>query len=246
MRYNAGMMPSWVDQRDHRVRYEWGPAGVEAVRSDVVVIVDVLRFTTAVDAAVSAGVAVHPHRWRDRSAGALAARVGAHLADGTDGAPSLSPASLVALGRGARVVLPSPNGSTCAALASGGGATVVAACLRNAAAVTTWLNARAATTVTVVACGERWHDGSLRPALEDHHGAGAVIAGLNGDRSPEAQAAAAVWRDAEGRVADVLRACSSGREQQQRGWADDLRYAEAVDASSAVPVLRDGAFVDGR
>lgn len=83
-------------------------------------------------------------------------------------------------------------------------------------------------------------------ALEDQLGAGAVIAGLDGDRSPEAQAAAAVWHGAGGRVADVLRACSSGREQQQRGWADDLRYAEAVDASSAVPVLRDGAFVDGR
>ncbi|HEX6418718.1 MAG TPA: 2-phosphosulfolactate phosphatase [Acidimicrobiales bacterium] len=240
------MMPSWVDQRHHRVRFEWGPAGVEAVRSDVVVIVDVLRFSTAVDAAVSAGVAVHPHRWRDPSAGALAARVGAHLADGTDGAPSLSPASLVGLGRGARVVLPSPNGSTCAALAAGAGATVVAACLRNAAAVSAWLNARATTTVTVVACGERWHDGSLRPALEDHLGAGAVIAGLDGDRSPEAQAAAAVWRDVEGRVGEALRACSSGREQQQRGWADDLRYAEAVNTSSAVPVLRDGAFVDGR
>jgi 2-phosphosulfolactate phosphatase len=239
------MTPSWVDQRDHRVRFEWGPAGVEAVRSDVVVIVDVLRFTTAVDAAVSAGVAVHPHRWRDPSAGELAARVGAHPADGTGGATSLSPASLVGLGRGARVVLPSPNGSTCAALAAGVGATVVAACLRNATAVSTWLNARAAT-VTVVACGERWHDGSLRPALEDHVGAGAVIAGLDGDRSPEAQAAAAVWHDAEGRVADVMRACSSGREQHQRGWADDLRYAEAVDASSAVPVLRDGAFVDAR
>lgn len=246
MRYNAGMTPSWVDQRDHRVRFEWGPAGVEAVRSDVVVIVDVLRFTTAVDVAVSAGVAVHPHRWRDPSAVLVAARVGAHLADGTDGAPSLSPASLVGLGRGARVVLPSPNGSTCAVLAADAGATVVAACLRNAAAVSTWLNARAPTTVTVVACGERWHDGSLRPALEDQLGAGAVIAGLDGDRSPEAQAAAAVWHGAGGRVADVLRACSSGREQQQRGWADDLRYAEAVDASSAVPVLRDGAFVDGR
>ena len=131
-------------------------------------------------------------------------------------------------------------------LAAGGGATVVAACLRNAAAVSAWLNARATTTVTVIACGERWHDGSLRPALEDHLGAGAVIAGLDGDRSPEAQAAAAVWRDVEGRVGEALRACSSGREQQQRGWADDLRYAEAVNASSRVPVLRDGAFVDGR
>ncbi|HEX6420946.1 MAG TPA: hypothetical protein VFZ77_20760 [Acidimicrobiales bacterium] len=98
--------------------------------------------------------------------------------------------------------------------------------------------------MTVIACGERWRDGSLRPALEDHLGAGAVISGLEGDRSPEAQAAAAVFHDARGRLPTVLRACASGREQVARGWEADLAHASALGVSSAVPVLRDGAFVD--
>jgi len=233
----------WVDQATARVRCEWGPAGVDAVPADVVVVIDVLRFTTAVDAAVSRGIAVHPYRWRDEGAARLAASVGAVLADGSPGAPSLSPGSLLDLPAGAAVVLPSPNGSTCATLAAEQGATVVAACLRNAAAVAAWLSTRSGT-VTVVACGERWPDGSLRPALEDLLGAGAVIDGLGGPRSPEADAAVAVWRACADRLPAVLAACSSGREQVERGWADDLAFAAAVGASACVPLLVDGAFTD--
>lgn len=240
---SEAMAPDWSDQASYDVRFEWGPAGVAALGGEVVVVIDVLRFTTAVDAAASQGVAVYPYRWRDESAAAFADGLGAELADGSDGRPSLSPISLLRLEPGARVVLPSPNGSTCAALGSEAGATVVAACLRNAAAVAAWLD-ESATTVTVIACGERWPDGSLRPALEDFLGAGAVIAGLTGTRSPEAQAAVAAWLETKDRISDVLASCSSGREQAQRGWTDDLRYAAQINASAAVPVLRDGAFVD--
>jgi 2-phosphosulfolactate phosphatase len=138
-------------------------------------------------------------------------------------------------------VLPSPNGSTCATLASEAGATVVAACLRNARAVSSWL-ARQSGSISVIACGERWPDGSLRPSLEDHLGAGAVLAGLGEDASPEARAAVVVWRDNEDRITEVMAACSSGRELLERGWDDDLRYASQVNASDAVPVLTNGAF----
>ncbi|MEO7573269.1 MAG: 2-phosphosulfolactate phosphatase [Acidimicrobiales bacterium] len=239
------MVPGWTDQGSYDVRFEWGPTGVEAVPAEIVVVIDVLRFTTAVDAAVSRGVAVHPHRWRDDSAATVAANLGAELADGSAGRPSLSPTSLLALSPGTRVVLPSPNGSTCAVMADEAGATVVAACLRNAAAVACWLNESGAS-VSVIACGERWHDGTLRPALEDLLGAGAVIAGLIGRRSPEAQAAAVAWLDTRDRIAELLAACSSGREMVERDWADDLAYALEVDVSETVPVLRDGAFVDAR
>lgn len=171
-----------------------GPAGLRAVMADHVVIVDVLRFTTAVDAAVAKGASVFPYRWTDRTAARFAAGVNAIVADGSDPAgPSLSPVRLSALHRNDRVVLPSPNGSTCATVAVGLGAkSVVAACLRNAQTVAKWLEKRPGT-VAVVACGEQWPDGSLRPALEDHLGAGAVVPALGGSRSPEAEAAAALW-----------------------------------------------------
>jgi 2-phosphosulfolactate phosphatase len=216
--------------------------GVEVVRAPYVVIVDVLRFTTAVDAAVSAGGSVYPYRWRDDSAANFATQVGATLAgDGDSGGPSLSPLGLSRLDPGARIVLPSPNGSTCAAIAAESGAEVVAACLRNAASVATWLNQRT-TEVTVVACGERWPDGTLRPALEDHLAAGAVLAHLDGRRSPEAQAAAALWAATQPDVAAAVRASASGQELLARGWDDDLDFAVNLDVSDTVPLLVDGAF----
>lgn len=240
------MAPGWANQGGFRVRLDWGPVGLEAVGGDVVVIVDVLRFTTAVDVAVSRGASVYPYRWRDASAKDFAVDVGAELADARNGGRlSLSPKSLFGLEPGAKVVLPSPNGSTCAAIASEAGATVVAACLRNADAIATWLNDRS-DTVAVIAGGERWQDGSLRPSLEDYLGAGAVIAPLNGEKSPEASAAAAAWREALPEIDAVLRSCASGRECAERGWDDDLDYAADVNASRSVPVLREGAFVDVR
>jgi 2-phosphosulfolactate phosphatase len=229
------------------VRFEWGVAGVEALAraGGVVVVVDVLRFTTAVDVAVGHGLRVQPYRWRDDSVTAFAASLEAVVADGDQGRPSLSPGSLRALAPGSRVVLPSPNGATCAAVAAEAGATVVAACLRNAAAVAGWLREQAAP-VAVIACGERWPDGALRPALEDLLGAGAVLSALPGAHSPEAQAATAAWHAARDRVPEVVAACSSGREQTVRGWSDDLHDAVQVDASPAVPLLLDGAFLDAR
>ncbi|MDY7100938.1 MAG: 2-phosphosulfolactate phosphatase [Actinomycetota bacterium] len=237
----------WLRQHEWDVRLEWGPVGAATVRSDAVVVIDVLRFTTAVDAAVGRGATVFPYRWKDGSAAGFAREVGAVLA-GPGGEPglSLSPISLLALGPGDRVVLPSPNGSTCAAVAAEHGAeVVVAACLRNATAVARWLDRqRAVRTVTVIAGGERWPDGTLRPALEDHLGAGAVVAALADTLSPEARAAADLWHATAPRVAAAIADCASGREQVARGWDGDLRYATEVDASATVPVLRDGAFVD--
>ena len=237
--------PEWGRQARWRVRFGWGPMGLRSVMAEHVAIVDVLRFSTAVDAAVAQGAFVFPYRWRDEAAARFAASVHAALADGSDPAgPSLSPLRLSALCPGDRVVLPSPNGSECAALGHELGATsVVAACLRNARAVAKWLDHQPGS-VAVIACGERWPDGSLRPALEDHLGAGALVSALAGPRSPEAEAAATLWAGLVPAVERLVRSSASGQELEARGWSDDLGYACQVNASSCVPVLRGGAFTN--
>jgi 2-phosphosulfolactate phosphatase len=237
----------WLTQRGHSVRFELGPAAGAALTGEICVVVDVLRFTTAVEAAVARGAAVYPYRWRNAgTAREFAESVGAVLATRDDGdGPSLSPSSMSSLPPGTSLVLPSPNGSTCSVVASEAGAQVAAGCLRNAAAVGAWAAAAAATAtrpVTVIACGERWPDGSLRPSLEDLLGAGAILSHLGGQPSPEARAAIAAFRDAEDEIPEIVRQCASGLELAVKNREADVEYAAQLDVSTVVPVLTGGAF----
>jgi len=118
----------------------------------------------------------------------------------------------------------------------------VAGCLRNAAAIASFVQTLGGP-VAVIACGERWPDGSLRPAWEDLVGAGAVIAHLPEPRSPEAESACAAFRRAESDLAAHLRSCSSGRELLDSGFAADIELAAAVGVSRCVPVLIDNVYV---
>ncbi len=186
---------------------------------------------------------------------------GEPLADGPAPPVSLSPASVAAAHGLTRLVLPSPNGSQISAGLADGGAQVLGGCLRNPTAVANWLARRLdgwpAGTVAVIAAGERWPDGSLRPAVEDLWGAGAVIAALAGQLtaadpaaggliplSPEAQAAVAAFRAVSGKLADALADCGSGRELVDMGFADDVAIAAELDGSSCVPLLSTDRFVN--
>ncbi len=240
-----------LDQHGFGVRLEWGRAGARLLvpGAAVVVVVDVLSFSTAVSIAVEHGAAVYPHRVRDATAGERARDVGALLANPRrDGpGPSLSPASLTALRAGDRLVLPSPNGAACSLLAAEAGATVVAGCLRNASAVARYARSLGGP-IAVVAAGELWPDGGLRPGIEDLLGAGAVVAALEADGadlrpSPEARLAAGAFAALRPGLAGTLAECASGRELIDRGFARDVELASEVDATSAVPVLVDEAFV---
>ena len=253
-------MTEWLTQSPYGVRFEWGLAGATALApsSSCMVIVDVLSFTTAVTVAVEAGMKVFPYPWRDETAAEFARQNQAELAVGrraasSDSPWSLSPAALRRAPFTPRLVLPSPNGSAISAAAASGQATVIAACLRNALAAGGWLAQRSLGTpgqpVTVIAAGERWPDGSLRPALEDLLGAGAVIAAMHdqgcGPLSPEAEAARACHET----TADPARAVTdsaSGRELAEGGFANDVAIATEIDSCRVTPVLAGQAFTAAR
>jgi 2-phosphosulfolactate phosphatase len=235
----------YFDQASYDIRCEWGLQGIEALRAetDVFIIVDVLSFSTCVDVAVSQGATVFPYRWKDDSVAAYADSLGAVAASARrrfEGGYSLSPGSLVSIPPGTRLVLPSPNGATLS-LATGDTPTL-AGCLRNARAVAATA-ARLGRRISLIPAGERWEDGSLRPALEDLAGAGAIAAHLPGSRSPEAEMAVAAWGMAADNLPATLLACGSGRELVERGFAPDVALAAAHDVSSAAPRLVAGAYV---
>jgi 2-phosphosulfolactate phosphatase len=170
------------EQPGFDARLEWAAEGalLLARACPVLVVVDVLRFTTAVEVAVAHGARVVPHRWPGR------------------GTSSLSPVSLLGVPPGTRL--------------------------------------------GVVAAGERRPDGSLRPAVEDLVGAGAILHALGGRPSPEARAAVAAFLDAAADLPATLAGCVSGRELAARGHAADLRLAAERDVGRVVPVLSGDAF----
>jgi 2-phosphosulfolactate phosphatase len=216
-------------QTSHRVRFDWGPTGAAAIAegADVAVVVDVMSFTTTLCVAVERGMTVLPYRWKDERAAAYAAERAAALAvgrlearsleDSGGSAVSLSPAAMARVSGVSRIVLPSPNGSSISFALAETGSTVVGACLRNRTAVADWVAARGGV-VAVVAAGERWPDGSLRPASEDLWGAGAVLALLpRDDLSPEARLAADAFLAIEASVVDAVHGCAS-RRTGAGGW----------------------------
>lgn len=225
---------------------EWGPAAAAtAPVGAVAVVIDVLSFSTTVSVAADLGIEVLPHPM-DGDAAGLAARERAVLAAPRGaGSLTLSPVSLRADSPvPPRLVLPSPNGSTLAHQLSNSGATVVAGCLRNAAAVAAWIRVHhPGSDVHLVAAGERWSDDTLRPAVEDLWGAGAVATHLPEDtwhRTPEAHAAAAAWHAAATVIDTELAASTSGQELSEAGFAGDV--AAEVDSTDRVPVLLGGRF----
>jgi 2-phosphosulfolactate phosphatase len=204
------------DQSDYQVRLEWGVDGLARLApSDVVVVVDVLRFSSTVTQAIERG-------------------------------------ETVALDAAAHAV--SLNGAAVAEAAAASAGTVLLGSLRNAAAVARTVMAIQhergdRTSIAVIACGERVSgepDALLRFAVEDLLGAGAVIdalADLGIDHSsPDAAVAGEGFRSLRGAARHLLTASGSGRELDAAGRSDEVLAAAAVDAASAVPVLRDGVF----
>ncbi len=245
-------------QLDAGVRFDWGPVAARHLHeaSGCLVIVDVLTFTTATTVATGRGMEVLPYHLGAPGLESFAADHGAELAvrrrEVSAAHPwSLSPGTLLRGPLAARLVLPSPNGSAIAAIAAESGGLALASCLRNSGAVTSWLldngYGTANRPITVVAAGERWHDGSLRPALEDGLGAGAVLSGLRAAGLPLSveAAAMAVAYDATGDVAAAVRGSGSALELDGVGCAQDVELAVALDVDVHVPVLTDGAFAAG-
>ncbi|KRA25611.1 phosphosulfolactate phosphohydrolase [Microbacterium sp. Root61] len=204
------------DQSRYQVRLEWGTEGLARLApADVVVVVDVLRFSTTVTDAAARGESVP----LDESAHAV-----------------------------------SINGAVVAAQAAASGAVVMLGSLRNASAVAEAILAEQQrrgerTSVAVIACGERADRAdstALRFAVEDQLGAGAVIDALAvrgiDHSSPEAAVACEGFRGLRAAVRHLLTASGSGQELIERNLRPDVLAAAEVDATDAVPVLRDGVF----
>ncbi|MFT4258522.1 2-phosphosulfolactate phosphatase [Microbacterium sp.] len=221
-------MPSPFDQSAYQVRLEWGVEGLARLApADVVVVVDVLRFSSTLPDAVASGGAIDLADAREWSSNGAAVAAAAAAT-----APASAPVAVLV-----------------------GGLRNASAVAR--AVQRMQERRRARTSVNVIAAGERDADGVLRVAVEDQLGAGAILAVLTDlgidHTSPEAAFAAEGFRALKGALRHLLTASGSGRELEI-GVASTARMAlsgirpasvaEAaeLDATDVVPVLRDGRF----
>jgi len=237
-------------QSPYRCRLDWGRHGARAAaeRQDILVIVDTLSFSTAAVTAVQRGGLVYPCA-EDEQPGALAQRIGGEVAVRRKDVPakgrfSLSPLTYLHLAPGTRIVLASPNGATCSRYGRAVPFLFIGA-LVNAEAVATVVSYLLDTTdrcVTIIACGERWQppaaDGALRVALEDYLGAGAILASLRHEQSPEARVCASAFTHSRHDIAALLWECGSGRELRRMGFPEDVHHAAQLNSCDAVPVMR--------
>jgi 2-phosphosulfolactate phosphatase len=124
--------------------------------------------------------------------------------------------------------------------------TTVAGSLRNRRAIAEWALARQGDkgdrfTIAVVAAGEIREDGSIRFAVEDLLGAGAVIDALADVGidycSPEAAAASAAFTGLKNATGHLIGASASGRQLAESGRRAEVDLAIQLDASSDVDVL---------
>lgn len=242
------------EKEQYRCRIDWGCRGAlrAAARGDIIVLVDVLSFTTAVATAVHHGAYILPCTLSDNPQ-SVADRAGAAAAVRRREVPhkgrySLSPLTYIGIPPGTRVVVASPNGAACA-VCSQKAPYVFAGSLINVkstAAAVARLMAESDRAVTVVACGEQDReaggDEGIRWAVEDYLGAGAILALLPGERSPEAAVCAYAFEGSRSRLEEIVRECQSGRELRGWGYENDVAFSSRLDVYDTAPVMRDGMF----
>ncbi|HTJ68269.1 MAG TPA: 2-phosphosulfolactate phosphatase [Actinospica sp.] len=254
------LRPSTFDPwPDTSVHVEWGRTGatLAAARGDVVVVVDVLSFSTTLSIAAARDFTclIYSNAEIESLGGPATAaiRLGARPLSRSrkvePGQVSLSPASLLDAEPGQRVIFTSLNGASVVSAAEKAPALLIGS-PRNATACAALaaqtMTAVRAGRVTVVACGEHWSSvdpavQGTRPAIEDWLGAGAICARMDHlgySLSAEARLAASAWTHPAS-LTD-LADCVSARELRAAGFTTDVDLALQVDADTKVPTRMPG------
>ncbi|WP_442599809.1 2-phosphosulfolactate phosphatase [Neobacillus sp. D3-1R] len=246
----------YFDQSPYSVRVEWGRRGAReaADRGDIVIIVDVLSFSTTVITALEYEAIIYPYP-PHLDGKEYAEKIGAEYILGRAeaakiGKATLSPVSFHKEHSNKSYVLSSFNGAFCTWMASKVPALLVGSII-NASSVARVANSLSKETnanITIVPCGEQWNEvqeneDSLRPAIEDYLGVGAILSYLVGHFSPEAEVCLGAFLHSKEKIAELLWECGSGRELRERGFSADVKHSLQLNHYQTVPILKNDHFV---
>ena len=236
------------------VHFNGSSTGQHDFHDRVVLVVDVLRASTSIAAALGSGArAVVPFQGVDDAITRARSleRTEVLLAGERKMAPipgfqlGNSPKEFTAeVVAGKIIVMTTTNGT--AALASTVGASeVLVGAFANYSAVLAWLRAaaRAGKSITIVCAGTNG-----RFALEDAICAGRFVRGIarrgiTPDLGDAANVAAIIDRRMGGDLPAVLRHSEHGRALIEAGLGDDVAYCAGIDTHPVVPVYRDRQVV---
>lgn len=243
-------------QEPSHVKVEWGRRGAReaAERGDIVIVVDVLSFSSTVVTALHAGCEIFPYP-PHLDGNAYAAKIGGEYILGRSeaakfGKATLSPASFNSSHKGKKFVLTSLNGAFCTWIADKVPALLTGSLLNasTAARAANQISNQLKANITVVPCGEQWNDpakneDTLRPSIEDYLGAGAILSLLGGEKSPEAEVCIGAFLSAKYKISRLIWDCASGRELRAKGFEADVTHCARLDAYSTVPLLFKNKFI---
>ncbi len=213
---------------------------------DIPVIVDVLRFSSAVTTAVANGFTIIPAGTR-REALRAARLTDAVVSGPTEQARfSLSPLDYLHRHPTGEVIIVSPNGAALARMLGGGAGFV--ACFLNARAAGHTLSRVSQETgrgIALIAAGEATEDqeGDLehrRFAVEDYLGCGAILAELAGEETAEAGVCHRAFDASSPELLDLIRNSQSGRYLVERGQERDIAHCVQRNIYDALPVISNG------
>lgn len=242
-------MESFFDQQPYECKLEWGYAGAKkaANRNDILVVVDILSFSTATTTAIHHDGIIYPCSKNDAPL-TLSQDVGAEVAVSRKDVPergqfSLSPLTYMNLIPGTRVIIPSPNGATCSRYAQQTKKLFIGSLLnaKPLGELISKIARKEQCSVTILACGERWknssEDGDLRFAIEDYLGAGAILSHIQLDKSPEALLCQNAFYSSRNQLKELLWDCGSGVELRERGFSEDVIHSSQLNIYCSIPVM---------
>jgi len=229
-------------------------AGQHDLHDRVVLVIDVLRASTSIAAALNNGArAVIPFEGVDDAimrARSLE-RSEVLLAGERKMAPipgfqlGNSPREFTADVVGGKTIVMTTTNGTAALAGSGSAAEVIVGCFANYAPVLAWLRAaaRAGKSITIVCAGTNG-----RFALEDAICAGRFVRGITRrgiqpELGDAASVAAIIDRRMGGDLVAVLRDSEHGRALIEAGLGDDVTYCASMNTNPVVPVYRDRQVV---
>ena len=250
-------MKRLFDQSNYECRVEWGKRGAReaAERGDITIIVDVLSFSSTVVSAVNHGAMIYPYP-PNLDGKKYAEELGGEYILGRNEAAilekaTLSPISFNQNHANNKYVLCSLNGAFCSWIAAKVPALLIGSFL-NASSVAAYVNKLRKQThanITVIPCGEVWNDiqeneDALRPSIEDYLGAGAILAELEGVKSPEAEVCIGAYLHSKLKIKELLWECGSGRELRIKGFEKDVLHCSQLNCFNVVPILKNDCFID--